>query len=187
MDHGNLTDHNGKAVNFRNVILIMTTNAGSADLAKPAIGFQRTQRSGEDTDAINKLFTPEFRNRLDAIIPFAPLSPETMEHVVEKFMLQLESQLAERNVTIVLEPEARTWLAKKGFDPLFGARPLSRAIQEHVKKPLAEELLFGVLQKGGTVTVKLDAGADKLTFGLQASTNRPIRDKEKKQDEKFRG
>jgi len=187
MDHGNLTDHNGKAVNFRNVILIMTTNAGSADLAKPAIGFQRTQRSGEDTDAINKLFTPEFRNRLDAIIPFAPLSPETMEHVVEKFMLQLESQLAERNVTIVLEPEARTWLAKKGFDPLFGARPLSRAIQEHVKKPLAEELLFGVLQKGGTVTVKLDAGADKLTFGLQASTNRPIRDKEKKQDEKVRG
>jgi len=169
MDHGNLTDHNGKVVNFRNVILIMTTNAGSADLAKPAMGFLREQRMGEDGDAVAKLFTPEFRNRLDAIIPFSPLSRETVERVVEKFILQLESQLGERGVTIELMPEARAWLGKKGYDPVFGARPLSRVIQEHVKKPLAEELLFGALQKGGAATVGLDKEADKLTFAYHAA------------------
>ncbi|MDD4616911.1 MAG: ATP-dependent Clp protease ATP-binding subunit ClpA [Alphaproteobacteria bacterium] len=171
MDHGNLTDHNGKVVNFRNVILVMTTNAGSAELAKPAIGFQREQREGEDTDAINKLFSPEFRNRLDAIIGFNPLSPETVERVVEKFVLQLENQLGERGVTIQLDPDARAWLAKKGYDPLFGARPLGRLIQEHIKKPLAEELLFGKLQKGGTVIVGLDKAGDKLTLDSHAAEN----------------
>ncbi|MGB9152985.1 MAG: ATP-dependent Clp protease ATP-binding subunit ClpA, partial [Alphaproteobacteria bacterium] len=152
MDHGKLTDHNGKTVNFRNVILIMTTNAGASDLAKPAIGFERSERSGEDTEAINKMFTPEFRNRLDAIIPFKSLSQDVIEKVVEKFILQLEGQLAERGVTIELKAEARAWLGKKGYDPLYGARPLGRVIQEEVKKPLAEELLFGALQKGGAVT-----------------------------------
>ena len=169
MDHGKLTDHNGKTVDFRNVILIMTTNAGAAEMAKPAIGFERTTRSGEDTDAINRLFTPEFRNRLDAIIPFAALLPEVMDRVVDKFILHLEAQLADRNVTIDLAPDARTWLGQKGYDVLFGARPLGRIIQEHVKKPLAEELLFGALQKGGTVHVTVDAAADKLAFTFQST------------------
>lgn len=186
MDHGKLTDHNGKNVNFRNVILIMTTNAGAADLAKPAIGFVRDARSGEDTEAINRMFTPEFRNRLDAIIPFNALSPEVIEKVVEKFILQLESQLGERGVTIELKPEARAWLAVKGYDPLYGARPLGRVIQEQVKKPLAEELLFGALQKGGAVTVGLDKDGDKLTFECHASPP-PKASPEKKQDETVRG
>jgi ATP-dependent Clp protease ATP-binding subunit ClpA len=186
MDHGKLTDHNGKNINFRNVILIMTTNAGAADLAKPAIGFIREARTGEDTEAINKLFTPEFRNRLDAIIPFNALSPDVIERVVEKFVLQLEGQLAERGVTIQLMPEARAWLGKKGYDPLYGARPLGRVIQEQVKKPLAEELLFGNLQKGGAVTVGLDKEADKLTFDCHAAppASKPSG---KKQDETVPG
>ena len=186
MDHGQLTDHNGKTVNFRNVILIMTTNAGAADMAKPAIGFERLTRDGEDTEAINKMFTPEFRNRLDAIVPFSALSPDTIEKVVEKFVLQLESQLGERGVTIELMPEARGWLGKKGYDPVFGARPLGRVIQEYVKKPLAEELLFGSLQKGGAVTVGLDKDADKLTFSYHAAPEQKSPN-EKKQDETVRG
>jgi ATP-dependent Clp protease ATP-binding subunit ClpA len=169
MDHGKLTDHNGKSIDFRNVILIMTTNAGAVDIAKPAIGFERTSRAGEDTDAINRMFSPEFRNRLDAIISFNALSPDIISRVVDKFVLQLESQLADRNVTIELSPEARAWLGKKGYDPLYGARPLARVIQENLKKALAEELLFGKLQKGGTVHVDVDAPADKLTFRYEES------------------
>jgi ATP-dependent Clp protease ATP-binding subunit ClpA len=187
MDHGVLTDHNGKAVNFRNVILIMTTNAGSADLAKPAMGFLREQRTGEDTAAVEKMFTPEFRNRLDAIIPFNALSPETVERVVEKFILQLESQLGERGVTIELKADARAWLAKKGYDPLYGARPLSRMIQEHVKKPLAEELLFGALQKGGAVTVGLDKDADKLMLDFHTSVVAATYSGDKKESETVKG
>ncbi|MDE2030415.1 MAG: AAA family ATPase, partial [Alphaproteobacteria bacterium] len=185
MDHGKLTDHNGKSISFRNVILIMTTNAGAADLAKPAIGFERTARAGEDTEAINKMFTPEFRNRLDAIIPFNALPQDVIERVVEKFVLQLESQLGERGVTIELKPEARTWLAKKGYDPLYGARPLARVIQEQIKKPLAEELLFGKLQKGGAVTVGLDKEEDKLSFDIHAAPE--PKTPEKKLDETVRG
>ncbi|HYD31677.1 MAG TPA: ATP-dependent Clp protease ATP-binding subunit ClpA [Azospirillaceae bacterium] len=162
MDHGKLTDHNGKTVDFRNVILIMTTNAGAADLAKPAIGFERETRIGEDTDAINRMFTPEFRNRLDAIIPFAGLSQEIIALVVDKFVMQLEAQLSDRGVTIELTDEARAWLARKGYDPLYGARPLGRAIQEYIKKPLAEELLFGRLARGGLVRVSVKE--DKLVF-----------------------
>ena len=173
MDHGKLTDHNGKSVDFRNVILIMTTNAGASDLAKPTIGFERTHRSGEDKDAINRLFTPEFRNRLDAIIPFNPLSAEIIDRVVEKFVLQLEGQLADRGVTIDLSKEARAWLGKKGYDPSYGARPLGRVIQENVKKPLAEELLFGQLQKGGIVSVGLDVENDKLTFTYRDAPKLP--------------
>jgi len=159
MDHGKLTDHNGKTVDFRNVILIMTTNAGAADLARPAIGFGRDARVGEDQEAIQRLFTPEFRNRLDAVISFAGLSQEIVARVVDKFVMQLEAQLADRNVTIELSSAAREWLAEKGYDPLYGARPLARMIQEHVKKPLAEELLFGRLAKGGAVKVGLKDGA----------------------------
>jgi len=164
MDHGKLTDHNGKTVDFRNVILIMTTNAGAADLARAAIGFARESRIGEDADAIQKLFTPEFRNRLDAIVPFSGLTQEIVGQVVEKFVLQLEAQLADRNVTIELSSAAREWLAEKGFDPLYGARPLARVIQEHVKKPLAEELLFGKLAKGGSVKVGMRDGVLSFEF-----------------------
>jgi ATP-dependent Clp protease ATP-binding subunit ClpA len=162
MDYGKLTDHNGKTVDFRNVILIMTTNAGASDLAKPAMGFGAETRIGDDEEAINRMFSPEFRNRLDATISFQALSPETIGKVVDKFILQLEEQLADRNVTIELEPEAREWLAKKGYDKLFGARPLGRVIQEHVKKQLAEELLFGALVRGGVVHVAVKE--DKLAF-----------------------
>jgi ATP-dependent Clp protease ATP-binding subunit ClpA len=162
MDHGKLTDHNGKTVDFRNVILIMTTNAGASDMAKPAIGFERAARVGEDMEAINRMFTPEFRNRLDSIIPFSALSPEVIGQVVDKFVIQLEAQLTDRGVSIELTDAAREWLGKKGYDPLFGARPLGRVIQESIKKPLAEELLFGKLAKGGTV--KVAVADDKLTF-----------------------
>jgi len=164
MDHGKLTDHNGKTVDFRNVILIMTTNAGAADMAKPAIGFGREARVGEDEDAVKRMFTPEFRNRLDAVVPFANLSPEVVGRVVEKFVMQLEAQLADRNVTIELSSAAKEWLAEKGYDPLYGARPLARVIQEHVKKPLAEELLFGRLAKGGAVKVGLKDGNLSFDF-----------------------
>ncbi len=155
MDHGKLTDHNGKIVDFRNVILIMTTNAGAADMAKEAIGFGREARVGEDDEAIKRMFTPEFRNRLDATIPFASLSQEVVGSVVEKFVMQLEAQLADRNVTIELSSAAKEWLAERGYDRLNGARPLARVIQEYIKKPLAEELLFGKLVKGGSVVVGL--------------------------------
>ncbi|AIB12402.1 ATP-dependent Clp protease ATP-binding subunit ClpA [Azospirillum baldaniorum] len=167
MDHGKLTDHNGKTVDFRNVILIMTSNAGAADMAKPAIGFERERRVGEDMEAVEKLFTPEFRNRLDAIIPFAPLTQEVINRVVDKFIMQMEAQLEDRGVTIELDDQAREWLGKKGYDPLYGARPLGRVIQEHLKKPLAEELLFGKLAKGGLVkvTVKDDKPAFEYTEG----------------------
>ena len=155
MDHGKLTDHNGKTVDFRNVILIMTTNAGAADMAKPTIGFEREERVGEDEEAVKRLFTPEFRNRLDAVIAFASLTQDIVAQVVEKFVMQLEAQLADRNVTIELSSGAKEWLAERGFDRLYGARPLARVIQEYIKKPLAEELLFGRLAKGGAVKVTL--------------------------------
>src|SRR5580692_7027518 len=174
MDYGKLTDHNGKIVDFRNVILIMTTNAGAAELAKQAIGFGSGIRTGHDEEAINRMFTPEFRNRLDAIISFAPLSPETIGRVVSKFILQLEEQLADRNVTIELDASARDSLGQKGYDPLYGARPLARIIQEHIKKPLAEELLFGRLAKGGIVRVRHDADEDKLAFSFHERPAVPI-------------
>ena len=170
MDHGKLTDHNGKSVDFRNTILIMTTNAGAADMAKPAIGFGREYRVGDDEEAINRIFTPEFRNRLDAIIGFNSLSPEVMSKVVDKFAMELESQLSDRNVIIELSEQARQWLATKGYDPAFGARPLARTIQEHIKKPLAEELLFGKLAKGGTVRVEIED--DKAVFSYPDSGNK---------------
>ncbi len=167
MDHGKLTDHNGKQVDFRNVILIMTTNAGASDMAKAAYGFTRQKREGDDTEAINRLFAPEFRNRLDAIITFAHLSPEVIVKVVEKFVLQLEAQLADRNVTIELSEDASRWLIANGYDELMGARPMARVIQEHIKKGLADEVLFGKLKNGGhvrVVLVKDELGNSKLGF-----------------------
>lgn len=166
MDHGKLTDNNGKHVDFRNVVLIMTTNAGASEMSKNAIGFGRDMKEGEDEEAIKKMFTPEFRNRLDAVIPFASLSPDVIYKVVDKFVAQLEGQLADRNVTVALTDEARAWLAERGYDKLYGARPLGRVIQEHIKKPLADELLFGSLVKGGHVLVKVED--DKLAFEFTA-------------------
>jgi ATP-dependent Clp protease ATP-binding subunit ClpA len=162
MDHGTLTDHNGRSVDFRNVVLIMTSNAGAAEQAKAAIGFGRDRREGEDTAAIERTFTPEFRNRLDAVISFAPLAKSVILQVVEKFVLQLEAQLMDRNVTIELSRAAAAWLGDKGYDDKMGARPLARVIQEHIKKPLAEELLFGKLTKGGFVKVSVKDGKLEL-------------------------
>ncbi len=164
MDHGKLTDHNGRSVDFRNVILILTTNAGASDMQKEAIGFGRAKRTGEDTAAIERIFTPEFRNRLDAIISFAALGKSTIMQVVTKFVLQLEAQLLDRNVHIDLTEEAALWLGDKGYDDKMGARPLGRVIQEFIKKPLAEELLFGKLIKGGTVHVGLKDDKIDLTY-----------------------
>jgi ATP-dependent Clp protease ATP-binding subunit ClpA len=158
MDHGTLTDHNGRQVDFRNVVLIMTSNAGAIEQAKSAIGFGRDRREGEDTAAIERTFTPEFRNRLDAVISFGALPKEVILQVVEKFVLQLEAQLMDRNVTIELTKAAAEWLADKGYDDKMGARPLGRVIQENIKKPLAEELLFGKLAKGGVVRVAVKNG-----------------------------
>ena len=162
MDHGKLTDHNGRQVDFRNVILIMTSNAGASEQAKAAFGFNRDRREGEDTAAIERTFTPEFRNRLDAVISFAPLPREVILQVVEKFVLQLEAQLMDRGVHIELTPAAADWLAERGYDDKMGARPLGRVIQEHIKKPLAEELLFGRLAKGGVVKVAMKDDAISL-------------------------
>jgi ATP-dependent Clp protease ATP-binding subunit ClpA len=169
MDYGKLTDNNGKTIDFRNVILIMTTNAGAAQLARAPIGFEREVRVDEDQEEINRVFSPEFRNRLDAIVPFAPLSQKTVARVVDKFVMQLEAQLSEKNVTITLTDDARDYLARKGYDPAMGARPLSRVIQEKIKKPLANEILFGELSgKGGAVMI--DLGEDGLTFTYEDDT-----------------
>jgi ATP-dependent Clp protease ATP-binding subunit ClpA len=167
MDHGKLTDHNGKQVDFRNVILIMTTNAGAADLARPAFGFTRVKREGDDTDAINRLFAPEFRNRLDAVISFGQLPREVVAKVVDKFVMQLEAQLADRNVTIELTDEAREWLVEHGYDETMGARPMARLIQSTIKTPLADDVLFGRLKGGGAVrvvVVKSETGISALGF-----------------------
>ncbi len=189
MDHGKLTDHNGKAVDFRNVVIIMTTNAGAAELAKFAIGFERSEREGDDQEAIERIFSPEFRNRLDAVIPFASLLPEVMSKVVDKFIMELEAQLSERDVTIELTDASREWLAKKGYNRRFGARPLARVIQENIKKPLSEELLFGELVKGGVVRV--GTGDDGLTFEYPKprlpKAEKPKQIEAKKKSGKYKG
>src|SRR5262245_29026492 len=165
MDHGQLTDSNGKKIDFRNVVLIMTTNAGASDAQRNAIGFGRGKADDEVDEALKRLFTPEFRNRLDAIVQFKSLTPEIIRQVVQKFVMQLEAQLADRHVTIETSDDAADWLAKNGFDELYGARPLARVIQEHIKKPLADEILFGKLSKGGHVRVVLKDG--KLAFEIE--------------------
>ena len=171
MDHGVLTDAVGKKVDFRNVILIMTTNAGASDAQRNSIGFGRGKSEGEDEAAIKRLFSPEFRNRLDAVVAFRPLTPEIIRQVVHKFVIQLEAQLADRHVTVELSDEAADWLAKNGFDELYGARPLARVIQEHIKKPLADEILFGRLVRGGHVKVVLKDG--KIAFEMDPQAGAP--------------
>ena len=177
MDHGKLTDNNGKSVDFRNTILIMTTNAGASELSKSSIGFMNNSKEGSDVEAIERLFTPEFRNRLDAVIPFNYLKIDVIRMVVDKFIMQLEVQLSDKNVSIVLSDEARDWLAKNGYDRFYGARPLGRLIQDSIKKPLAEELLFGSLKEGGTVFVELKK--DKLMIKTE-SVQKENKNKNKK-------
>ena len=177
MDNGKLTDHHGKTVDFRNVVLIMTTNAGAADMAREAVGFGKSVREGDDEEAIKRLFAPEFRNRLDAIVPFDFLPPEVVERVVDKFILQLELQLADRNVHIALTDEAKSWLTRRGYDRMYGARPMSRLIQEEIKKPLADELLFGKLVKGGEV--RIGVKDDGLDFEVVPSAAREAKPPEK--------
>ena len=183
MDHGKLTDHNGKQVDFRNTILIMTTNAGAADLARAPMGFNRSKREGDDTEAINRMFTPEFRNRLDAVIAFSGLPPEIITKVVEKFIFQLEAQLADRGVTIELTEAAAKWLSEKGYDEKFGARPLARVIQEHIKRPLADELLFGKLEHGGTVKVLVKGEGQDAVLDFEYIPADPKRAKGKEEGE----
>ena len=177
MDNGRLTDQHGKTVDFRNVILIMTTNAGASDMARETLGFGNLTREGEDEQAVQKMFTPEFRNRLDAIVPFGYLPTEVVARVVDKFILQLELQLADRNVHINLDDESKTWLTSKGYDKLYGARPMGRLIQEKIKQPLAEELLFGKLVHGGEVNVKMKDGA--LAFEITPAAPKKPRKKGK--------
>jgi ATP-dependent Clp protease ATP-binding subunit ClpA len=176
MDHATLTDNNGRKADFRQVVLIMTSNAGSRELSAATLGFVGPASGGvaksRSKHAIERLFSPEFRNRLDAIITFGALTPDVMETIVEKFILQLETQLAERRVAITLEPEARAWLAKKGFDAVFGARPLARVIQAEVRDPLTDEILFGKLEQGGTVRIGLDEAGEKLAFSYELSQPR---------------
>ncbi|HXA39322.1 MAG TPA: ATP-dependent Clp protease ATP-binding subunit ClpA [Phenylobacterium sp.] len=171
MDHGALTDSNGKKIDFRNVVLIMTTNAGAADAQRNSIGFGRGKQDDEAEEAIKRVFTPEFRNRLDAVVAFRSLTPEIIKQVVQKFIMQLEAQLADRHVTIETTDDAADWLAKNGFDELYGARPLGRVIQENIKKPLADEILFGKLVKGGHVKVVLKDG--KLAFEIEGDDREP--------------
>lgn len=187
MDYGKLTDNNGKTVDFRNVILIMTTNAGAQALAKAPMGFERDMRMEDDQEEIQRTFTPEFRNRLDAIVPFKALSADTVVKVVDKFVIQLEAQLAERQVAIDLTEDAKEFLAKKGYDPAMGARPLARVIQEKIKQPLAEQLLFGDLKEGGTVTIDLDDdGALSFEFeGHDGKDNKPPKQPRKPKGEEI--
>ncbi len=180
MDNGQLTDHNGKKVDFRNVIIVMTTNAGAAEAAKAAIGFGSSKRTGDDVEAINRLFAPEFRNRLDSIIPFEGLKPKVVHQVVQKFVMQLEAQLSERGVTFELTDPAIKWIAKKGYDDRMGARPLGRVIQEHIKKPLADEVLFGKLRKGGTVKVSVETVDGEEGLKLEAIEDKPVKPKREK-------
>src|SRR6202007_1203132 len=177
MDNGKLTDHHGKTVDFRNTILIMTTNAGASDMARESLGFGNLTREGEDEEAVKKMFTPEFRNRLDAIVPFSYLPTEVVSRVVEKFILQLELQLAESNFPISLDDESKAWLTAKGYDKLYGARPMGRLIQEKIKQPLAEELLFGKLVNGGEVKVRIKDNAP--AFELTPAPPKPTRGKPK--------
>jgi ATP-dependent Clp protease ATP-binding subunit ClpA len=168
MDHGTLTDNNGRKADFRNIILVMTTNAGAADMSRASIGFMQQNHATDGKEAIKKMFTPEFRNRLDAVIQFDPLDLNSIQRVADKLVLELETQLEDHDVTLELEPEARAWIAERGYDPTMGARPMSRVIQENIKRPLAEILLFGDLANGGDVRIVVK---DDDTLGLELTPN----------------
>src|SRR5256885_4737935 len=172
MDHATLTDNTGRKADFRNTVLILTSNAGSREMSAATIGFSEGSGTGEGKakTAIERVFSPEFRNRLDAIVTFHALSPAAMDTIVEKFILQLEGQLAERHVAITLTPEARAWLAIKGYDPKFGARPLARVIQKEVRDPLTDQILFGALENGGNVTLGVDGDRLAFTFSPRAAS-----------------
>jgi ATP-dependent Clp protease ATP-binding subunit ClpA len=167
MDHGTLTDNNGRKTDFRHVIIVMTTNAGAQEMNRPSIGFTQSDNTSDGMEAIRRLFTPEFRNRLDAIIQFGPLSSQTIERVVDKLLVEVEAQLEQKGVQISLDDAARAWLAVRGYDPKMGARPMARLIQEQIKRPLAEELLFGKLDGGGSVQVRVAADGESLALECQ--------------------
>jgi ATP-dependent Clp protease ATP-binding subunit ClpA len=171
MDHGTLTDNNGRKADFRNVVLVMTTNAGAEETARRSIGFSEQDHSTDGMEALKRFFTPEFRNRLDAVVQFSPLGHETIKSVVDKFVFELEHQLADKKVSIMVDAEARAWIAEKGYDPKMGARPMARVIQNHIKKPLANELLFGSLLGGGSVRVYV-AGTE-LAFAIESARPTP--------------
>jgi ATP-dependent Clp protease ATP-binding subunit ClpA len=172
MDHGTLTDNNGRKADFRNVIIVMTTNAGAEQLGRSSMGFTRQDHSGDELEVIKKIFSPEFRNRLDAIIPFKPLDEATIAHVVDKFILELEGQLQERRIAIEFDRPARAWLARHGYDKSYGARPMARLIREQVKKPLADEILFGRLAEGGHVRVT--DRDDQLAFEFEVEDEKQV-------------
>jgi ATP-dependent Clp protease ATP-binding subunit ClpA len=168
MDHGTLTDNNGRKADFRNVIIVMTTNAGAEALSRRTIGFNTGDNSADLMGVLNNTFTPEFRNRLDTIIQFSSLDERTVANVVDKFIIELETQLEQKRVSLQVDEAARAWLARHGYDAVMGARPMARVIQEHVKKPLADELLFGQLTKGGRVTVTVGEG-DSLHLDVETT------------------
>jgi len=175
MDHGKLTDANGRTADFRNVILVMTTNAGAVDMSKRSIGFTDTDARPDGMEAIRRQFTPEFRNRLDAVIQFDPLPRDVILQVVDKFVMELENQLADRNIHVEVSPDAREWLARHGFDPAMGARPMKRVIQEHVKRPLADELLFGELgEQGGTLRIDVDDAGEGIKLDFSAAAEEAV-------------
>jgi ATP-dependent Clp protease ATP-binding subunit ClpA len=172
MDHAALTDNNGKKADFRNIILIMTTNAGARELSGTPIGFGAPSNAGKGKQAIDRMFSPEFRNRLDATIDFNPLTPENIERVVDKFIMELDTQLNDRKVFLQLTPNAKRWFAERGYDPLFGARPMARLIQNEIKRVLADEILFGRLKNGGKVEV--DEADGKLAFNYETAATAPV-------------
>jgi len=175
MDHGTLTDNNGRKADFRNVIIVMTTNAGAQEMSRSSIGFTEQDHRTDGIEAIRRMFSPEFRNRLDGIIEFSSLDPKNISRVVDKLVVELEAQLQDKLVTLELDDDAREWIAAKGYDPTMGARPMARIIQEHVKRPLAEELLFGSLVAGGHIRVRLDAEGDRLVLETEATeTPEPV-------------
>ena len=174
MDHGTLTDNNGRKTDFRNVIVVMTTNAGAENVSRRSIGFSIQDNSTDSIEAINRTFTPEFRNRLDAVVPFGPLSEEVILTVVDKFLIELQSQLDERQVSVEVDEEARLWLVEKGYDATMGARPLERVIQEHIKKPLADMVLFGSLAKGGSASVTVNEDHSALVVEALVDAEEPV-------------
>ena len=174
MDYGKLTDHNGKTVDFRNVILIMTTNAGAIDISKKRIGFNSIKSSEDNSEAINKIFSPEFRNRIDSIIHFNNLSKEIVLSIVDKFIIEVEAQLEDKGVSLSIDSSAKEYLANEGYDEVYGARELGRIIQEKVKKPMAEELIFGTLAKGGHVEITLKDNKIKFNFSSKQENKKEL-------------